>query len=72
MLLVQRKSKKKENSQRRQRTTFTSDQTLSLELEYGRTEYITRARRWVTDTWQEIWQLVVIVTSLRHWSIMYT
>ncbi|XP_006821574.1 homeobox protein rough-like [Saccoglossus kowalevskii] len=37
--------RRKENRPRRQRTTFTSEQTLKLEMEYHRTEYITRPRR---------------------------
>ena len=39
------KKKKKENKTRRQRTTFTSEQTLKLELEFHQNEYITRSRR---------------------------
>ena len=39
------KKKKKENKARRQRTTFTSEQTLKLELEFHQNEYITRSRR---------------------------
>jgi homeo-domain-only family protein len=38
--------KRRENRPRRQRTTFTSEQTLKLELEYNRTEYISRPRRY--------------------------
>ncbi|XP_029657041.1 homeobox protein rough-like, partial [Octopus sinensis] len=54
--------KRKENRPRRQRTTFTSEQTLKLELEYNRTEYITRPRRFelaemlnLTETQIKIW-----------------
>lgn len=60
-LPVQRR-KRKENRPRRQRTTFTSEQTLKLELEYNRTEYITRPRRFelaemlnLTETQIKIW-----------------
>ncbi|KAL3837176.1 hypothetical protein ACJMK2_022551 [Sinanodonta woodiana] len=37
--------KRRETRPRRQRTTFTSEQTMKLELEYNRAEYITRPRR---------------------------
>ncbi|XP_064644309.1 homeobox protein rough-like [Lineus longissimus] len=54
--------RRKENRPRRQRTTFTSEQTLKLELEYHRTEYITRPRRFelaemlnLTETQIKIW-----------------
>ncbi|XP_038076956.1 homeobox protein mab-5-like [Patiria miniata] len=54
--------RRKETRQRRQRTTFTSDQTLKLEMEYHRTEYITRMRRVelaellsLTETQIKIW-----------------
>ncbi|KAI0217263.1 hypothetical protein LSAT2_030884 [Lamellibrachia satsuma] len=54
--------RRRENQQRRQRTTFTNEQTLQLELEYGRGEYVTRARRLqlaellnLSDTQIKIW-----------------
>ncbi|ELU07970.1 hypothetical protein CAPTEDRAFT_159948 [Capitella teleta] len=54
--------RRKESSCRRQRTTFTSEQTLKLELEYQRMEYITRPRRFelaellnLTETQIKIW-----------------
>ncbi|KAJ8982785.1 hypothetical protein NQ317_018198 [Molorchus minor] len=37
--------RRKEGRPRRQRTTFSSEQTLRLELEYQRSEYISRGRR---------------------------
>ncbi|CAG9768798.1 unnamed protein product [Ceutorhynchus assimilis] len=37
--------RRKEGRPRRQRTTFSSEQTLSLEIEYQRSEYISRGRR---------------------------
>ncbi|VDI62256.1 homeo domain only family, other [Mytilus galloprovincialis] len=45
MGLMQRR-KRRESRPRRQRTTFTSEQTLKLEIEYNRTEYISRPRRY--------------------------
>lgn len=54
--------KRKENKPRRQRTTFTSEQTLKLELEFHQNEYITRSRRFelaaclsLTETQVKIW-----------------
>ncbi|ELT93731.1 hypothetical protein CAPTEDRAFT_137362, partial [Capitella teleta] len=54
--------RRKESSCRRQRTTFTSEQTLKLELEYQRMEYIARPRRFelaellnLTETQIKIW-----------------
>ncbi|KAL1489402.1 hypothetical protein ABEB36_014303 [Hypothenemus hampei] len=41
--LVRRR--RKEGKPRRQRTTFSSEQTLRLEIEYQRSEYISRTRR---------------------------
>ncbi|XP_050312889.1 homeobox protein rough-like [Anthonomus grandis grandis] len=37
--------RRKEGRPRRQRTTFSSEQTLRLEIEYQRSEYISRSRR---------------------------
>ena len=54
--------KRKESKTRRQRTTFTSEQTLKLELEFHQNEYITRSRRFelaaclsLTETQVKIW-----------------
>ena len=54
--------RRRDPRQRRQRTTFTSDQTLRLELEYQRNEYISRPRRFelaealdLTETQIKIW-----------------
>ena len=61
-LLAHQKRKRKENKTRRQRTTFTSEQTLKLELEFHQNEYITRSRRFelaaclnLTETQVKIW-----------------
>jgi len=43
-LLVARK-KRRDGRVRRQRTTFSNEQTVSLEVEYQRAEYISRSRR---------------------------
>ncbi|XP_078581472.1 uncharacterized protein LOC144864923 [Branchiostoma floridae x Branchiostoma japonicum] len=54
--------RRKDSRQRRQRTTFTTEQTMKLELEYNRTEYITRPRRFelaemlsLSETQIKIW-----------------
>ncbi|KAK6181611.1 hypothetical protein SNE40_009433 [Patella caerulea] len=54
--------KRRENKPRRQRTTFSSEQTLKLEMEYRRAEYVTRTRRLeladdlqLTETQIKIW-----------------
>ena len=54
--------RKKEGKQRRQRTTFSSDQTLRLEVEFTRNEYISRGRRFelaeslkLSETQIKIW-----------------
>lgn len=44
MLIVARR-RRKEGRPRRQRTTFSSEQTFRLEVEYQRSEYISRGRR---------------------------
>lgn len=61
-LLGPQRRKRKENKPRRQRTTFTSEQTLKLELEFHQNEYITRSRRFelaaclsLTETQVKIW-----------------
>ncbi|KAG8310377.1 hypothetical protein J6590_064962 [Homalodisca vitripennis] len=60
-LLVARR-RRKEGRPRRQRTTFSSEQTLRLELEFHRSEYISRSRRFelaealrLTETQIKIW-----------------
>lgn len=54
--------RRKEGRPRRQRTTFSSEQTLRLELEFHRAEYISRSRRFelaealrLTETQIKIW-----------------
>ncbi|CAG2053377.1 unnamed protein product [Timema podura] len=54
--------RRKEGRPRRQRTTFSNEQTLRLELEYSRSEYISRSRRFelaeslaLTETQIKIW-----------------
>lgn len=54
--------KSREQRPRRQRTTFSSEQTVQLELEYRRHEYVTRTRRLelaeglsLTETQIKIW-----------------
>ncbi|XP_039290243.1 homeobox protein engrailed-like SMOX-2 [Nilaparvata lugens] len=54
--------RRKEGRPRRQRTTFSSEQTLRLELEFHRSEYISRSRRFelaetlhLTETQIKIW-----------------
>lgn len=60
MLVARRR--RKEGRPRRQRTTFSAEQTLRLELEYQRSEYISRGRRFelaealrLTETQIKIW-----------------
>jgi len=45
MLIVVARRRRKDGRTRRQRTTFSNQQTLSLEMEYQRAEYISRSRR---------------------------
>ncbi|XP_066999966.2 homeobox protein rough [Anabrus simplex] len=54
--------RRKEGRPRRQRTTFSNEQTFRLELEYQRSEYISRSRRFelaealvLTETQIKIW-----------------
>ncbi|KAL5284066.1 ro family protein [Megaselia abdita] len=54
--------RRKEGRPRRQRTTFSSEQTLQLEVEFHRNEYISRTRRYelaenlqLTETQIKIW-----------------
>lgn len=61
ILLVARR-RRKEGRPRRQRTTFSSEQTLRLEVEFHRNEYISRGRRFelaerlqLTETQIKIW-----------------
>ncbi|KAL4119713.1 hypothetical protein QTP88_012501 [Uroleucon formosanum] len=44
-LVVERRRRKEGRAPRRQRTTFSSEQTLSLEMEYRNNEYVSRNRR---------------------------
>ena len=62
IVLASQRRKRKESKTRRQRTTFTSEQTLKLELEFHQNEYITRSRRFelaaclnLTETQVKIW-----------------
>ncbi|CAB3378678.1 homeobox protein rough-like [Cloeon dipterum] len=57
-----RRRRKEGRGPRRQRTTFSSEQTLRLELEFSRSEYISRSRRFelaerlsLTETQVKIW-----------------
>ena len=61
IFLVARR-RRKEGRPRRQRTTFSGEQTLNLEVEYRRGEYISRGRRFelaaslrLTETQIKIW-----------------
>lgn len=54
--------RRREGKTRRQRTTFTSDQTLILEMEFNKNDYISRGRRFylaeqlkLTETQIKIW-----------------
>ncbi|XP_037943771.1 homeobox protein rough-like, partial [Teleopsis dalmanni] len=54
--------RRKDGRQRRQRTTFSTEQTLRLEVEFHRNEYISRSRRFelaetlrLTETQIKIW-----------------
>lgn len=54
--------RRKEGRPRRQRTTFSSEQTIRLEVEFHRNEYISRGRRFelaerlqLTETQIKIW-----------------
>lgn len=62
LLILVARRRRKEGRPRRQRTTFSSEQTLRLELEYHRSEYISRSRRFelaeslsLTETQIKIW-----------------
>jgi homeo-domain-only family protein len=62
VILVARRRRKEGRGPRRQRTTFSSEQTLRLELEFGRSEYISRSRRFelaerlaLSETQVKIW-----------------
>lgn len=45
LFLVVARRRRKEGRPRRQRTTFSSEQTFRLEIEYQRSEYISRGKR---------------------------
>lgn len=54
--------RRREGKTRRQRTTFTSDQTIVLEMEFNKNDYISRGRRFflseqlnLTETQIKIW-----------------
>lgn len=54
--------RRKEGRQRRQRTTFSNEQTLRLEVEFHRNEYISRSKRFelaealnLSETQIKIW-----------------
>ncbi|KAF4516982.1 hypothetical protein B566_EDAN005584 [Ephemera danica] len=62
VIAVARRRRKEGRGPRRQRTTFSSEQTLRLELEFGRSEYISRSRRFelaerlsLSETQVKIW-----------------
>jgi homeo-domain-only family protein len=62
VLIAVARRRRKEGRPRRQRTTFSNEQTLRLELEYRRSEYISRSRRFelaetlaLTETQIKIW-----------------
>ncbi|KAF2354540.1 Homeobox domain [Trinorchestia longiramus] len=62
LLVTVARRRRRDARQRRQRTTFTSEQTLRLEMEYHRNEYISRPRRFelaesleLTETQIKIW-----------------
>jgi homeo-domain-only family protein len=62
VLIAVARRRRKEGRPRRQRTTFSNEQTLRLELEYHRSEYISRSRRFelaetlaLTETQIKIW-----------------
>jgi homeo-domain-only family protein len=62
MIVAVARRRRKEGRPRRQRTTFSNEQTLRLELEYQRSEYISRSRRFelaetlaLTETQIKIW-----------------
>jgi len=59
---LHQQQQQQESSGRRQRTTFSAEQTLQLEVEYQRVEYVARPRRCelaqslgLTDTQVKIW-----------------
>lgn len=60
--IIVARRRRKEGRPRRQRTTFSSDQTLRLEVEFHRNEYISRGRRFelaetlqLSETQIKIW-----------------
>lgn len=62
LIFVVARRRRKEGKPRRQRTTFSNEQTLRLEVEFHRNEYISRSRRYeladslkLTETQIKIW-----------------
>ncbi|EEB10587.1 Homeobox protein MSX-2, putative [Pediculus humanus corporis] len=62
LTIVYGKKRKKENRPRRQRTTFSNEQTYNLEMEFQRNEYVSRGKRFqlaeklqLTETQIKIW-----------------
>lgn len=62
LIYIVARRRRKEGRPRRQRTTFSSEQTIRLEVEFHRNEYISRGRRFelaerlqLTETQIKIW-----------------
>lgn len=62
LICIVARRRRKEGRPRRQRTTFSSEQTIRLEVEFHRNEYISRGRRFelaerlqLTETQIKIW-----------------
>lgn len=70
ILTIVARRRRKEGRPRRQRTTFSSEQTIRLEVEFHRNEYISRGRRFelaerlqLTETQIKIWLVAVCSTD---------